>query len=131
MHPQISAFPSKTFYGGRLDDAPLIQYRTCRDWHADRRFPPFAFIDVGGTEDQPDGGTSWRNECEAETVARVYDNLFDSFLRQQLATSVGVISPYRAQRDELQRQFTRRGHQNRVVINTVDVRADRSWITAI
>ena len=34
MHPEISAFPSLTFYGGGLKDGPGVRENTHRSWHA-------------------------------------------------------------------------------------------------
>ena len=32
MHPDISAFPARAFYQGRLKDAPGLE-ETCQPWH--------------------------------------------------------------------------------------------------
>lgn len=36
MHPDISAFPSLTFYSGNLKDGPGVAENTARAWHADK-----------------------------------------------------------------------------------------------
>ena len=40
MHPDISAFPARAFYQGRLKDAPGLE-ETCQAWHEHKvRCPP-------------------------------------------------------------------------------------------
>lgn len=49
MHPEISSFPSKAFYDGKLLDGPdMLSIRT-RPWHKSDILGPYRFFDVQGT----------------------------------------------------------------------------------
>jgi len=45
---QVSEFPSREFYAGRLKDAPGMAQQTAQPWHEHALFGPFAVIDVPG-----------------------------------------------------------------------------------
>jgi hypothetical protein len=103
MHPQISAFPHRTFYRGdvgQLRDG-VDDVTACAPWHDGDRFPPYAFLHFGGQE-QRAGGCSTSNVSEAMVVVA----LLSSFLRQQPAdqrpSSIAIITPYKAQVAALQ-----------------------------
>ncbi len=55
MHPDISMFPSKQFYNGRLQDWDGVLAQTQREWHQRRCFGPFVFYDVQVGR----GGAQW------------------------------------------------------------------------
>ncbi|KAF3337672.1 putative helicase MAGATAMA 3-like protein [Carex littledalei] len=122
MHPEISLFPSKEFYGGFLQDGESVNRK--RPWHTYRCFGPFCFFDlVEGEESQPSGSGSWINEQEAEFITTLYHQLATRFPELKSGPHVAVISPYRYQVKILRDQFraTFGEHVDQVVdINTVD-----------
>ncbi|KAL8290325.1 hypothetical protein RQP46_002583 [Phenoliferia psychrophenolica] len=122
MHPQISSFPSARFYGGRLTDAPGMSVKTRKPWHDSPLFPPYAFMDVTGREAK--SGTSKFNKVAAETALALYSRLVEDFPpTEDFAYSIGVVSPYKAQVEELERIFKNKfgiGIVERVAFNTVD-----------
>ncbi|KAK5239355.1 DEAD-box type RNA helicase, partial [Exophiala xenobiotica] len=48
MHPEISLFPSKTFYDSRLKDGAGMAKLRHRPWHHSDVFAPYRFFDVQG-----------------------------------------------------------------------------------
>lgn len=124
MHPHISAFPSKTFYGGRLRDGGDMASKTRRDWHTGGIFSPYSMTHVEGATEAR-SGTSWKNPLEAITAAD-----FDALLETEhprsanFQYSIGIITPYKAQVSELTKVFCARFGKavlNSVTIDTVDV----------
>lgn len=96
---------------------------TARLWHAKRCFGPFAFYDVQGKEDIPDGSASIVNRAEAEFVLCLYGHMLHVVPELKGTPSVAVISPYKAQvkllRDLFQAALGEEGAKM-VDINTID-----------
>ncbi|KAG6490987.1 hypothetical protein ZIOFF_052319 [Zingiber officinale] len=121
MHPEISIFPSKEFYGGSLEDGEMV--KKVRPWYAHRCFGPFHFFDIDGTESQPLGSGSWVNEDEIEFIVLLYHKLANNHPELRASPQVAVITPYSYQVKFLRRQFraTFGEQSDKVVdINTVD-----------
>ena len=109
MHPAISSFPSRTFYGGRLINAVTPAQRPCPSG-----FPwpdpanPVALVRVPrGVEESSDrgnkrkrtdaadeAGASLGNAAEAEVAAACVRRLLAGGM---LAKHIGVVTPYRRQ----------------------------------
>ncbi|WOL15526.1 hypothetical protein Cni_G24307 [Canna indica] len=121
MHPEISIFPSKEFYGGALEDGETV--KRVRPWYAHRCFGPFFFFDIDGVETQPLGSGSWVNEEEIEFIVLMYHKLASYHPELSASPQVAVISPYSYQVKFLRKQFRATfGEQSDQVvdINTVD-----------
>ncbi|KAG1369817.1 hypothetical protein COCNU_15G001830 [Cocos nucifera] len=122
MHPEISIFPSKEFYGGFLEDGESVK-KTRSPWHVYRCFGPFFFFDVDGVESQPSGSGSWVNEGEVEFIVLLYHKLASKYEDLKSSSQLAVISPYRHQVKLLRERFRATfGEQSDQVvdINTVD-----------
>ncbi|XP_008781447.2 probable helicase MAGATAMA 3 isoform X2 [Phoenix dactylifera] len=122
MHPEISIFPSKEFYGGYLEDGESVK-KTRSPWHIYRCFGPFFFFDIDGVESQPSGSGSWVNEEEVEFIALLYHKLASKFEDLKSSSQLAVISPYRHQVKLLRERFraTFGDQSDQIVdINTVD-----------
>ncbi|KAK4705650.1 hypothetical protein P7C70_g550, partial [Phenoliferia sp. Uapishka_3] len=120
MHTSISTFPSAQFYESKISDGLSMETSTSRSWHSDPRFPPYAFIDVSSGNDTLNG-TSRLNDVEASAILSFYDQITKSFLSKETSPcSVGIITPYKAQRGALERAFAEKGYAEQVVFNTVD-----------
>nr|CAD1824573.1 unnamed protein product [Ananas comosus var. bracteatus] len=121
MHPKISIFPSKEFYGGSLQDGDSVN-RKC-SWHEYCCFGPFCFFDIKGAETQPSGSGSWVNEQEVEFIVALYYKLATLYPELRSSSLVAIISPYRYQVKLLREHFRATfGEQSDQVvdINTVD-----------
>ncbi|KAF5836519.1 AAA domain-containing protein [Dunaliella salina] len=114
MHPDISSYPSATFYNMRLKDGPNVtgHASTLRPWATllantamFQKLGPYAFIDVSeGGEWVPCGSTSFCNKMEAGCVKALVTSLYQGLAATSVPAdaalpplSVGVISPYNAQ----------------------------------
>lgn len=80
MHPDISVFPNRYFYDGRLTDGPQLAVLNTRPWHQARELGPYRFFDIPGQEQNQlrrygSPGTSKLNELEAESVMSLIAHL--------------------------------------------------------
>jgi len=95
MHPQISGLVSRTFYAGRLEDAPEVTRRAGRE-------PAVLLLDTGGGRCRSEHTRSGSkcNPHHAELVAQL--------VLAAATSDVAVITPYRGQvrriREALRRQ---------------------------
>lgn len=129
MHPGISAFPSRRFYGGRVRDAvtalerplPLALHGGLLDGG-----PRALFVDVRGKEERGtlrDSygarlGFSYSNRAEADAVVRVLRMLLSD--GGFAACDIGVISPYVAQTRSLRQMVGAWASVSELEIKTVD-----------
>ncbi|XP_024016615.1 helicase sen1 isoform X1 [Eutrema salsugineum] len=98
MHPSISRFPNKEFYGGKIKDAAVVQesfYRKC--FLQGNMFGSFSFINVcRGKEDFGDGHSP-KNMVEVAVISQIISSLYKVASEREKKMSVGVISPYKEQ----------------------------------
>lgn len=85
MHPSISRFPNKEFYGGRITDAAVVQESIYQ-----KRFLPgnmfgsFSFINVGRGKEEFGDGHSPKNMVEVAVIAEILSNLSKGILISNL-----------------------------------------------
>lgn len=124
MHPDISQLPSSVFYQGKLKDGPNMADKTLQPWHKNSHFGTYKFFNVSrGLEET--SGRSIKNTVECQVAVALFNRLRREYARTvtDLDYRVGIVSMYRAQINELKRQFEQRfGKEilNRVDFNTVD-----------
>lgn len=128
MHPDISDFPRRIFYGGNLVDGPNVQ---AADYGNPLRlaitatfksFRPFTILDLDSSEERG-GGTSLSNSTEATLALHLYQSLDKATSGMVFKSKVAVISPYAQQVNLLRRTFYAAfgdGYEERIEINTVD-----------
>jgi len=104
MHPDISRFPSEAFYQGRIEDGPNMSELTSRPWHTQPMFGTYKFFNVTGVE-QPGSFNSIKNTFECDVAKAIYSRLSQEFRSTSFSGKIGVVSMYRAQIQELRRQF--------------------------
>lgn len=106
MNPAISAFPSRHFYAGRLDDGVSRDRRPPLDgFRWPQRDMPMCLISISGREVA--SGTSYENADEAEKVVQVVlDLLKEGDIKPK---ELGVVTPYGAQVRLLRRLLQRAG----------------------
>ena len=106
MHPEISSFPSSTFYDGKLLDGPDMAKLTAKPWHADPLLGPFRFFDVQGMHQSGPVGHSLINRAEVNIAVKLFKRLKDCAYGYDFYGRVGVITPYKSQLKELRNTFS-------------------------
>ncbi|KAG7564088.1 P-loop containing nucleoside triphosphate hydrolase [Arabidopsis suecica] len=98
MHPSISRFPNKEFYGGRIKDAANVQESIYQKrFLQGNMFGSFSFINVGHGKEEFGDGYSPKNMVEVAVISEIISNLFKVSSERKMKMSVGVVSPYKGQ----------------------------------
>ncbi|KAG7559273.1 P-loop containing nucleoside triphosphate hydrolase [Arabidopsis thaliana x Arabidopsis arenosa] len=98
MHPSISRFPNKEFYGGRIKDAANVQESVYQKrFLQGNMFGSFSFINVGHGKEEFGDGYSPKNMVEVAVISEIISNLFKVSSERKMKMSVGVVSPYKGQ----------------------------------
>ena len=108
MHPEISSFPSKTFYDGKLFDGANMARLRRQPWHESDILGPYRFFDVQGTHQSAPKGHSLINVAEVEVALHLFDRLKSDYGEFDFKEKVGVITPYKSQLRELRACFARK-----------------------
>jgi senataxin len=123
MHPEISLFPSKTFYDSRLKDGPGMAQLRRRPWHHSSLLGPYRFFDVQGMSVAATKGHSMVNFAELNVAMQLYDRLVTDVRRYDFRGKVGIITPYKGQLKALKERFSQKyGNEITSIIefNTTD-----------
>lgn len=125
MHPEISRFPSKEFYDGKLLDGPELDNLNRREWHEIPELGPYRFFDIdSGRQEQNTKTMSYTNAEEVKIAIELIDYLLKKYEGQVDFTGrIGIISPYKEQVIRMRRQFTNFFGQtirNFIDFNTID-----------
>ena len=139
MNDDIMRFSSDWFYGGQVESAPEVKFRSILDMDT-----PITWIDTGkmrngkgerGNEmatqevlfKEESSGESRVNKAEAELTLLALQLYFEKIGKQRLLDEridVGIISPYRAQVQLLRRLLMKREFfkpfRRAISVNTVD-----------
>jgi senataxin len=105
MHPEISIFPSNTFYDGRLRDGTDMQSLRQQPWHANELLGPYRFFDVSGQHQSDIKGHSLINRAEIDIAIALVRRLLNDFHEINFKGKIGIITPYKSQLRELKRSF--------------------------
>ncbi|KAL1970385.1 hypothetical protein VTN77DRAFT_5545 [Rasamsonia byssochlamydoides] len=105
MHPEISRFPSITFYDGRLQDGPNMGKLRNRPWHESTLLSPYRFFDVQGLHQSAPKGHSLVNMAELHVAMQLYERLVTDFHTYDFSGKIGIITPYKGQLKELKSRF--------------------------
>ncbi|WYZ39279.1 hypothetical protein EsH8_III_001193 [Colletotrichum jinshuiense] len=124
MHPEISLFPSLEFYEGKLVDGEDMSALRRQPWHASALLGPYRFFDVEGTQSKGSKGRSLVNHSELRVAMQLYERFKTDFGRNyDIRGKIGIITPYKAQLQELRYQFSRQygeGIADDIEFNTTD-----------
>ncbi|KIX09871.1 uncharacterized protein Z518_00952 [Rhinocladiella mackenziei CBS 650.93] len=123
MHPEISLFPSKTFYDSRLKDGNDMAKIRRRPWHNSEIFAPYRFFDVQGMSQASTKGHSLINTAELNVAMQLYDRLITDVPRYDFSRNIGIITPYKGQLKELKMRFKQRYGEDitsKIEFNTTD-----------
>ncbi|CAL5025815.1 unnamed protein product [Urochloa decumbens] len=98
MHPEISKFPVRTFYDGKISDGPNVSHKEYnKRFLAGKLLRPYSFIHIDGDETAEKHGRSLKNSVEAAIIMLIVKRLFEETVSTGSKLSVGVVSPYNAQ----------------------------------
>jgi senataxin len=106
MHPEISLFPSRTFYDGKLMDGGDMAGLRKQPWHQSMLLGPYRFFDVQGQHQAAPKGHSLINLAEIDIAMKLYKRLTSDFPDYNFQGKVGIITPYKSQLRELKSRFT-------------------------
>ena len=132
MNEEIMRFSSDWFYGGNVEAASEVKYRSILDLDV-----PIEWIDTGNVKSEEASndityGESMRNssrlnESEAELTLQVLQNYFERIGKTRILNErldVGIISPYRAQVQLLRQRVKKHEYfkpfRSFISVNTVD-----------
>lgn len=122
MHPQISAFPSREFYEGQLKDGENMLQLRQQPWHKSI-LGPYRFFDVQGVQERGHRGQSLVNTKELQVAMQIYDRFSKDYREIDLHRKIGIITPYKAQLNELRNRFKNKygeGITDIIEFNTTD-----------
>ncbi|KAK7300604.1 hypothetical protein RJT34_11452 [Clitoria ternatea] len=106
MHPSISKFPSKEFYGQKLSDASFV-----REINYNKRFlegkmyTSYSFINISKGREQSNHENSLFNKIEVAAISEIIARLKKECVKTKKKVSIGIISPYKAQVREIQEKL--------------------------
>ncbi|KAF2737542.1 tRNA-splicing endonuclease-like protein [Polyplosphaeria fusca] len=123
MHPEISSFPSKTFYDGRLLDGSDMGGLRKQPWHSSLLLGPYRFFDVQGQHQAAPKGHSLINIAEINVALQLYKRLTSDYSHYDFKGKIGIITPYKSQLRELKTRFSSQYGQSileDVEFNTTD-----------
>ncbi|CAN8243497.1 unnamed protein product [Cochlearia groenlandica] len=122
MHPSISLFPNREFYGMKILDAPSVIVRSYeKKFLPEKMYDPYSFINIPYGREQFGDGYSLKNGVEVSVVAEIVSKLYSVSRKTRTPISVGVISPYKAQVSAIQEKLG--GKYNTGDLLTVSVRS--------
>jgi senataxin len=123
MHPDISLFPSRTFYDGLLKDGDGMAGLRIQPWHKSALLAPYRFFDVKGRHSAAPKGHSLINLAEIDIAMAIYTRLRKDFPDYDFNGHIGIITPYKSQLRALKERFaTRFGNdiEEMIEFNTTD-----------
>ena len=133
MNEEIMRFSSDWFYGGLVESAPEVKFRSILDldlpmtWIDTSQFDLSDTPDISFREEFVGEGFGRVNKAEAELTLLALEQYFDRIGKTRILNDrldVGIISPYRAQVQYLRRQLKKREYfkpfRQLVTVNTVD-----------
>ena len=118
MHPEISMFPSKEFYEGRLLDGKGMAITRARPWHQSEILGPYRFFDVQGIQQSAARGRSLINIAEVDMALKLFARLTTDCNGYEFTGKIGIITPYKSQLRELRFRFSQRYGDD--IFNTID-----------
>ncbi|CAA9960180.1 Superfamily I DNA and RNA helicase and helicase protein [Pyrenophora teres f. maculata] len=105
MHPEISLFPSQTFYDGKLLDGGDMASLRKQPWHQSSLLGPYRFFDVKGQQQKAPSGKSLMNIAEINVALQLYNRLTSDYPDYNFKGKIGIITPYKSQLQEIKQRF--------------------------
>ncbi|XP_037497679.1 probable helicase MAGATAMA 3 [Jatropha curcas] len=124
MHPSISLFPNREFYGKQILDAPNVKDISHeKHFLGGNMYASYSFINVAHGKEEFDEFHSLKNMVEIAVIAEVLANLYEEFIRTKKKVSIGVVSPYKAQVHAIQEKIGKKYSSNSDGEFSVNVRS--------
>ena len=133
MNEEIMRFSSDWFYGGLVESAPEVKFRSILDldlpmtWVDTSLFDLSETPDISFKEEFVGEGFGRVNKAEAELTLLALEQYFNRIGKTRILNDrldVGIISPYRAQVQYLRRQLKKHEYfkpfRQFITVNTVD-----------
>ena len=133
MNEEIMRFSSDWFYGGLVESAPEVKFRSILDldlpmtWVDTSQFDLSEAPEISFKEEFVGEGFGRVNKAEAELTLLALEQYFNRIGKTRILNDrldVGIISPYRAQVQYLRRQLKKREYfkpfRQLITVNTVD-----------
>ncbi|RKP19775.1 hypothetical protein ROZALSC1DRAFT_13565 [Rozella allomycis CSF55] len=97
MHPKISEFCSKNFYGGQLKDGPnVLSESYTKHWHSQRMFGPLVFFNQEMALEEKCSTGSYVNSGEIDAI---FSTLKDFFVKYPNSNAtIGIVCLYKEQK---------------------------------
>eukprot|EP01016_Furgasonia_blochmanni_P039353 TRINITY_DN4879_c0_g7_i1.p1 TRINITY_DN4879_c0_g7~~TRINITY_DN4879_c0_g7_i1.p1 ORF type:complete len:429 (+),score=110.30 TRINITY_DN4879_c0_g7_i1:91-1287(+) len=119
MHPDLTLFPSNTFYEGTLQNGVTLSDRAYEgDFPWPNKSKPMFFWSLVGPEEISASGTSYLNRTEAQKVEKLVFHLIRSGVRPQ---QIGIITPYKGQRAYIVNYMNKNGSLAPAVYKDIEV----------
>ena len=101
MHPAINAWSNREFYCNQIQNSPHVMSDSYdKYWH--KMIPPLSMLNTSdGEEETEEDGTSIFNELNILVVMGVLEKVAGSLGNRAPKTTVGVVTPYRAQAERI------------------------------
>ncbi|KAJ0464274.1 putative P-loop containing nucleoside triphosphate hydrolase, DNA2/NAM7 helicase, helicase [Helianthus annuus] len=123
MHPDISLFPNKEFYGDKLLNGPNVEENSYKKQFLEGdMFGSYSFIHLAQGKVEFDG-YSGKNMVEVAVVVELLAKLHKESVKNKQNISVGCIAPYKAQVTAIQKKLGdiyQTGEDFYVKVGTVD-----------
>ncbi|KAL8046966.1 hypothetical protein ABFX02_08G208000 [Erythranthe guttata] len=98
MHPSISLFPNKEFYGNQISDGPNVRKRSYEKRFLEEKiYGSFSFVNITNGKEELNNRNSLRNIVEVSVVVEIVSRLYKETMKSKKRVRVGCISPYNAQ----------------------------------
>ncbi|ESW13973.1 hypothetical protein PHAVU_008G242100 [Phaseolus vulgaris] len=106
MLPSISMFPNKEFYNQQLSDAPVVKAKRYAKRFLDgKMYSSYSFINISKGVEQSNHDYSLLNKIEVAVISQIIGSLKKESEKTRRKISIGIISPYKAQVNEIQQKI--------------------------
>ncbi|CAA0809367.1 P-loop containing nucleoside triphosphate hydrolases superfamily protein [Striga hermonthica] len=106
MHPSISLFPNKEFYGERITDGQIVTEKAYeKRFLKEQQFGSYSFINMTHGMEELDSRHSWINTAEVSVVAQIVSRLSKECRNSKQKVRVGCLSPYKGQVAAIQEEL--------------------------
>eukprot|EP01017_Pseudomicrothorax_dubius_P040198 TRINITY_DN6256_c0_g1_i1.p1 TRINITY_DN6256_c0_g1~~TRINITY_DN6256_c0_g1_i1.p1 ORF type:complete len:714 (+),score=172.44 TRINITY_DN6256_c0_g1_i1:912-3053(+) len=120
MHPELSVFPSNTFYEGTLQNGVTMSDRHVEvlEFPWPNKNKPMFFWNSLGVEEISASGTSYLNKTEAKNVEKTVFFLIRAGVKPN---QIGIITPYKGQRAFILNYMGKSGVISSAIVRDIEI----------